>query len=156
MTQVAKLEFPNNNNINNPHQVGFLMHKFLKQDFIQEAFNQIIVHREDVENKRIADFQDELGKMLPILKKFHLIDFFSVFSFTVAYFSALTPPEAKETALGIYLTKTATETNLSQLKLLLGTLNKLVGLSVLNARLVCEQVLSCEKLSYKNQVHLTY
>lgn len=55
--------------------------------------------------------------------------------------------------MSIYLLKTATETNLSQMQVLLGCLHKLVG-NGLNARLICEQILSCEKLSYKNQVNL--
>lgn len=46
----------------NPQQVLNLLKGFLKVEFIQEAFNQIIVHREDVEKKRIDDFQEELGK----------------------------------------------------------------------------------------------
>lgn len=54
---------PANPNIN---QVSNLVNGYLKVHFIQEAFNQIIVHREDVELKRLADFQDELGQYLKI------------------------------------------------------------------------------------------
>jgi mediator of RNA polymerase II transcription subunit 23 len=61
-------------------------------------------------------------------------------------------PEAKVLGLSQYLIKTATETNHSQLKLLLGTLNKMVNSNILSARLVCEQILSCEKLCFKNQL----
>ncbi len=50
------------NNNNNPQQISNLLKSFLKVEFIQEAFNQIIVHREDVEKKRIDDFQEKLGE----------------------------------------------------------------------------------------------
>ncbi|GAB0092218.1 Mediator of RNA polymerase II transcription subunit 23 [Sergentomyia squamirostris] len=59
--------------------------------------------------------------------------------------------EQKENTVRQYLVKAATQTNLSQLKLLLETLSALVANAVLPARLLCEQILSCEKLMYQNQ-----
>lgn len=112
--------------------VGVLLNDYLRVELIQEAFNCIIVHREDVEAKKIEVFQEELGLTLIYFIKI----MFLIFElFTAVAFGALTP-ENKEIAVSQYLIKCANETNLSQLKLLLNTLAKLVGTSNLSARLV--------------------
>ncbi|XP_059618578.1 mediator of RNA polymerase II transcription subunit 23 [Phlebotomus argentipes] len=67
-----------------------------------------------------------------------------------ALFGGLTS-EQKESTLRQYLVKAATQTNLSQLKLLLETLSFLVRENALPARLLCEQILGCEKLVFQNQ-----
>jgi hypothetical protein len=54
-------------------------------------------------------------------------------------------------ALLIYVSKCgSSEVNNSQLQLFLETLDNLVKNNVLSARVVCEQILNCEKLEYKN------
>lgn len=60
--------------------------------------------------------------------------------------------ETKEAAILIYIAKCCCRTNLSQLKIFLDTLDLLVKNNVLPARAVCEQILSSEKLDYKNEL----
>ena len=41
--------------------VGMILNDYLRVELIQEAFNCIIVHREDLEAKKIEVFQEDLG-----------------------------------------------------------------------------------------------
>lgn len=114
--------------------VMLILNEYLRVELIQEAFNCIIVHREDLEAKKIEVFQEELGlfkKRCDVIFDYHK----TVQILSAVAFGALSP-ENKEIVVSQYLIKCATETNLSQLKLLLNTLAKLVGTSNLSARFV--------------------
>lgn len=73
-----------------------------------------------------------------------------IFVSPVTGFTSLSA-EQKETTVRNLLIVAATRTNLAQLKYLLETVHKLVNANAITARVVCEQILSCEKLSYQNQ-----
>ena len=47
--------------------VKSLINDFCEVDYLQEAFNCIIVHREDVEVKKVELYQEELGMKLKSL-----------------------------------------------------------------------------------------
>lgn len=100
----------------------------LRTDFIQEAFNGIAVYRADLEEQKVKKFHDDIE-----------LNFVSLST------------ELKEATLSLYLVK-CKDTNLHQLKLLLSTLEKLVKINILSPRLICEQILSCDKLDYKNEL----
>lgn len=69
----------------------------------------------------------------------------------VTAFTQLTTAEQKESTIRNFLVLAATRTNLGQLNYLLQTLLKLVNGNVVPARLICEQILLCDKLNYSNK-----
>lgn len=105
-----------------------IMDSVIKHSFIQEAFNDIATHRNESEEEKVKHFQKEIQ----------------------SYFSNQTS-ECKEAAVSMYISR-CQEANLSQLKLLLKTLDLLVKNNILSARIVCEQILSSEKLDWKNEL----
>lgn len=105
-----------------------IMDSVLKLDFIELSFSDISVYRPDVEEMKEKKFQEQME----------------------TFFNSQTT-ESKEAALLIYISK-CERANLTQLKLFFNTLDFLVGNSVLGARVVCEQLLSCEKLDIKNEL----
>lgn len=60
-------------------------------------------------------------------------------------------PQQNDNVLRQYLIRAATQTNLSQMKILFETLLRLVNDNIISARVLCEQILNCEKLVYQNQ-----
>lgn len=109
-------------------RVGKIMDNVLKQDFIELSFSDISVYRPDFEEMKVKKFRDEME----------------------TFFNSQTT-ESKEAALLIYITK-CDKANLTQLMLFFNTLDHLVKTNVLGARVVCEQVLSSEKLDFKNEL----
>lgn len=69
---------------------------------------------------------------------------------TVSAFAPLTM-EQKESVLRQYLVLAATRTSFHQLKYLLATVQQLITANAIPSRVVCEQILLCEKLTYTNQ-----
>ncbi|XP_037947513.1 mediator of RNA polymerase II transcription subunit 23-like [Teleopsis dalmanni] len=61
------------------------------------------------------------------------------------------PQDSKEGLVRQYLQRTATATNLNQLRVLLKTLSKLVDAHLITARLLCDKILLCDKLVYENK-----
>lgn len=108
-------------------RVGKLMDNVLNMDF-EMSFSDISVYRPDLEEMKVKKFQNEME----------------------VFFSALTT-ESKEAALLMYIAK-CNKTNLSQLTMLLDTLDTLVKNNVLSARVVCEQILCTEKLDFKHEL----
>lgn len=109
-------------------RVALIMDGFLKMDFIEFSFSEIAKLRPDLENSKVTKFQDQME----------------------AFFSTQTT-ESKEAALLIYISK-CERANPTQLKTFFETLDLLVKRNVLSARAVCEQILSCEKLDFKNEL----
>lgn len=109
-------------------RVAKIMDTVLKLDFIELSFSDISVYRPDVEEMKEKKFQEQME----------------------AFFNSLTT-ESKEAALLIYISK-CDRANSTQLKLFFDTLDLLVKNNILGARVVCEQILSCEKLDYKNEL----
>lgn len=108
-------------------RVGKIMDNVLKMDF-ELSFSDISVHRPDLEELSVKKFQEQME----------------------IFFNSQTT-ESKEAALLIYITK-CDRANLTQLNLFFATLDLLVKNNVLGARVVCEQVLSSEKLDFKNEL----
>lgn len=105
-----------------------IMDGFLKMDLIEFSFSEIAKLRPDLEDLKMTKFQDQME----------------------AFFSTQTT-ESKEAALLIYISK-CERANPTQLRTLLDTLDQLVKKNVLSARAVCEQILSSEKLDFKNEL----
>lgn len=105
-----------------------LLDSILKMDFIEESFSDIALQRPEIEENKIKDFQSKIES------------FFTQQS-----------PEVKESALSIYISR-GSDANYHQLNILLQTLDLLVKDNILGPRTVCEQILSSEKLVYKNEL----
>ncbi|KAJ4431363.1 Mediator of RNA polymerase II transcription subunit 23 [Periplaneta americana] len=98
----------------------------VKVEAIEEAFSCFLVHRPENETEKVQNFQQELQSVLGGLNA-----------------------EQQETGVRAYLLKAAEMTNHSRLQLLLSLLENLVASNTLPARMVCECILSCEKLQYQ-------
>jgi mediator of RNA polymerase II transcription subunit 23 len=109
-------------------RVEKILDSVLKMDFVELSFSDISVYRPDLEENKVKKFQDQVE----------------------TFFTSQTT-ESKEAALLVYITK-CDRANLSQLKMFFDTLDLLVKNNVVSARAVCEQLLSNEKLDYKNQL----
>lgn len=68
----------------------------------------------------------------------------------VTAFAALTADQ-KESVFRQYLLLAATRSSVHHLKFLLATIQQLISANAITARVVCEQILLCEKLTYANQ-----
>lgn len=109
-------------------QVEKLMDIILKMDFIEETFSNISVQRPDIEENKLSEFRNKID----------------------AFFNQQSP-ECKEAALSMYISR-CSEANYHQLTILYHTLDLLVKANVLSSRSVCEQILSSEKLDYKQEL----
>lgn len=109
-------------------RVEKIIESVLKRDFVELSFSDISVYRPECEEMKVKKFQEQID----------------------TFFASQTT-ESKEAALLIYITK-CDKANLSQLKMFFDTLDLLVKNSIVSARAVCEQLLSNEKLDYKNQL----
>lgn len=92
---------------------------------IEEAFSCVLVHNLDNELEKRKGWQEELSSTLSRL-----------------------PTDQQEAAVKHFLLLAAGMTNHKRLKLLLGLLENLVSSNVLPPRMVCESILSCDKLIY--------
>ena len=109
-------------------RVGKIMDSVLKLDFIELSFSDISVYRPDAEELKEKKFQEQVE----------------------SFFQSQTT-ESKEAALLVYISK-CDRANRTQLKLFFDTLDLLVRKNVLGARVVCEQIISSEKLDLKNEI----
>ncbi|XP_063241500.1 mediator of RNA polymerase II transcription subunit 23 [Bacillus rossius redtenbacheri] len=107
-------------------QVVNIVNEILKVEPIEEAFSCFLVHRPEQEAERLQGCQQELQTLF-----------------------AGAGSEHQEAGVRQYLLMAACMTNHSRLQQLLSLLETLVGNGVLTARLVCECILSCEKLQYQ-------
>ncbi|KAG5667969.1 hypothetical protein PVAND_015928 [Polypedilum vanderplanki] len=105
-----------------------IIDSILKMDYIEECFFNISVQRPEIEENKSKEFQEKLE----------------------AFFNQQTP-ECKEAALSIFISR-CSETNNHQLSMLFQALDLMVKNNVLSPRIVCEQILSSEKLDYKNEL----
>lgn len=109
-------------------KVGNIMDNLMKMDFIELSFSDISVYRADLEEKKVNKFQEQIE----------------------AFFNSQTN-ESKEANLTLYITR-CEKANLSQLKILFDTLDTLVKHKSLSARVVCEQLLTNDKMDFKNEL----
>ncbi|KAJ9591915.1 hypothetical protein L9F63_001517, partial [Diploptera punctata] len=109
-------------------QINNIVNDILKVEGFEEAFSCFMVHRPEHENEKVQNFQQELQSVLSGLNQ-----------------------EQQETGVRLYLLKAAEMTNHNRLQLLLSLLEKLVASNILPARMVCECILSCEKLHYQQE-----
>jgi mediator of RNA polymerase II transcription subunit 23 len=105
-----------------------LLDSVLKMDFIEESFSDIALQRPEIEENKIKDFQSKIES-----------------------FFAQQSIECKEAALGLYISR-CSEANYHQLTILFQSLDLLVKDNILGSRIVCEQILSSEKLDNKNEL----
>lgn len=107
-------------------QITNIVNEILRVESIEEAFSCYLVHRPEQETEKLAGFQLDLQNALSGL---------------VA--------EQQEAGVKQYLVMAASMTNHSRLTLLLNLMENLVSNNILPARMVCECILACEKLVYK-------
>ncbi|XP_050360927.1 mediator of RNA polymerase II transcription subunit 23 isoform X2 [Nymphalis io] len=108
-------------------QVANIVNEILRVETVEEAFSCFLVHKQDQENERLSVYQKKLCAIMS------------------------TPSaDLQESAIRQYLTLTAVLTNRYKMKQLLGLLENLVNTNVLQARMLCDCILTSEKLVYKN------
>ncbi|KAK6627240.1 Mediator of RNA polymerase II transcription subunit 23 [Polyplax serrata] len=109
-------------------QITNIVNEILKVEAMEEAFSCFLVHRPELENEKMGQFHTELQ---------------TAFTGVV--------PEQQEAGIRQFLQMAAGMSNPSRLQFLLQLLEKAVHNNVIPARLVCECILSCEKLQLKQQ-----
>lgn len=109
-------------------RVGKIMDSVMKMDFIELSFSDISVFRPDLEELKVTKFQEQIE----------------------TFFNSQTT-ESKEANLTLYITK-CERANQTQLKLFFDTLDLLVKNNSLSARVVCEQLLTSEKMDFKHEL----
>ncbi|XP_046734323.1 mediator of RNA polymerase II transcription subunit 23 [Diprion similis] len=114
--------------MSNEAQISNIVNDILRVEPIEEAFSCFLVHHLDNEIEKIAALQSELTSAMTGLNT-----------------------EQQENGVRQFLTMAAALTNHSRLQLLLSLLENLVMSNVLPARLVCECILSCDKLQYQQE-----
>ncbi|XP_008216794.1 mediator of RNA polymerase II transcription subunit 23 [Nasonia vitripennis] len=112
----------------NESQIVNILNDILKVEAIEEAFSCIIVHNTNNEKAKITGWQTEMTNAMMGLTT-----------------------EQQENAIRKFLYTSAEITNYRRMHLILTLLEKLVSNNVLPARLVCECILSCDKLKYQNE-----
>ncbi|XP_058805246.1 mediator of RNA polymerase II transcription subunit 23-like isoform X2 [Phymastichus coffea] len=112
----------------NEAQVSSILNKILKVECIEEAFSCIIVHNPSIEKEKITAWQKELAVAMTGLTS-----------------------EQQENVIIRFLNVTGEITNHKQMHLILSLLENLVATNVLPSKMVCERILNCEKLQYKNK-----
>ncbi|KAH0954985.1 hypothetical protein HN011_002731 [Eciton burchellii] len=108
------------------NQITNIVNDILKVEAIEEAFSCVLVHHSNNDIEKITTWQNELKSAITGLTK-----------------------EQQETAVRQFLSMAAAMTNHRRLQLLLSLLENLVQSNFLPARLVCECILSCDKLQYQ-------
>ncbi|KAI5734599.1 hypothetical protein M8J77_008576 [Diaphorina citri] len=109
-------------------QVSTLINDILKVDYIEEAFSCYIIHKLNTQKDRL---------------KCSISEFCSVFQGI--------PPENQELGIKQFLVLAGNTNSHSRKGFLFNVLEQLVADNVLPARLVCECILSSDKLQYKNE-----
>ncbi|KAI5729263.1 hypothetical protein M8J76_000799 [Diaphorina citri] len=109
-------------------QVSTLINDILKVDYIEEAFSCYIIHKLNTQKDRL---------------KCSISEFCSVFQGI--------PPETQELGIKQFLVLAGNTNSHSRKGFLFNVLEQLVADNVLPARLVCECILSSDKLQYKNE-----
>ncbi|XP_012057151.1 PREDICTED: mediator of RNA polymerase II transcription subunit 23 [Atta cephalotes] len=107
-------------------QITNILNDILKVEAIEEAFSCVLVHHPKKETDKVAAWHQELRTAMTGLTK-----------------------EQQEAAVRQFLSIAAAMTNHRRLQLLLSLLENLVHSNFLPARLVCECILSCDKLQYQ-------
>lgn len=107
-------------------QIANIVNDIMRVEAIEEAFSCFLVHRS--EDEKAQSFQQELQNALNGLA-----------------------PEHQESGVKQFLNMAATMTNYSRLQILFHLLDSMVAQNVLQARMVCECILTCEKLLYQNE-----
>ncbi|KAL7298235.1 mediator of RNA polymerase II transcription subunit 23 [Trichogramma pretiosum] len=108
-------------------QILTVLNDILKVEAIEEAFSCIIVHNTNKEKEKIKGWQNDLTNAMVILSL-----------------------EQRESAVRKFLYTAAEITNYRRMHLIMTLLENLVSTNVLSARMVCECILSCDKLQYQN------
>ncbi|XP_014210874.1 mediator of RNA polymerase II transcription subunit 23 isoform X1 [Copidosoma floridanum] len=112
----------------NESQIVSILNEILRVEAIEEAFSCIIVHDTSNEKEKLTRWQGEL---------------------TTAMLSLT--PEQQENAIRKFLHTLADTTNCKRMHLILSLLENMVSTNVLPAKLVCDCILSCDKLQYQNE-----
>ncbi|VVD00952.1 unnamed protein product [Leptidea sinapis] len=108
-------------------QVGNIVNEILRVETVEEAFSCFLVHKPEQENERLAMYQKKLSNVL-----------------------TSTSAEVQDSAIRQYLTLTAVLTNRYKMKQLLTLLENLVNTNILQARMLCDCILTSERLTYQN------
>lgn len=104
-----------------------ILNDVLKVEGIEEAFSCFLIHRPNAEREKIQSWQQELTTAL-----------------------RASTQEQLEPALRLYL-NVASTCSQSRLQLLMNLLESLVRAGAIAARLVCETIITCDKLQHNNQ-----
>ncbi|KAF7988683.1 hypothetical protein HCN44_001256 [Aphidius gifuensis] len=105
--------------------VSNIVNDILKVEAIEEAFSCVLVHNLDIDAEKIKSWQAELNNAVSRL-----------------------PPDQQEPAVKQFLIMAAGMTNNKRLKLLLGLLENIVVNNILPAKMICESIFACDKLTY--------
>ncbi|CAH2248235.1 jg6980 [Pararge aegeria aegeria] len=108
-------------------QVANIVNEILRVETVEEAFSGFLVHKPEEENERLSMYQKKLSAIM-----------------------TTSSAEVQEAAIRQYITLTAVLTNRYKMKQLLGILENLVNTNILQARMLCDCILTSEKLIYKN------
>ncbi|XP_063986050.1 mediator of RNA polymerase II transcription subunit 23 [Diachasmimorpha longicaudata] len=109
-------------------QISNIVNEILKVEAIEEAFSCVLVHNLDNDLAKTKSWQTELSVAIGKLAA-----------------------DQQEAAVKQFLLLAAGMTNHRRLQMLLGLLEGLVSGNVLPARMICEAILSCDKLVYDLQ-----
>lgn len=107
--------------------VSAVLNDILRVEAIEEAFVCFLIHRPNSEEEKLQQWHNDLSTALRGASSDQL-----------------------EAALRHYLFVGATQCSLSQLKLVMDLLERIVKSGIIPARLVCETLISHEKLQYQN------
>ncbi|OWR46814.1 mediator of RNA polymerase II transcription subunit 23 isoform X1 [Danaus plexippus] len=108
-------------------QVANIVNEILRVEAVEEAFSCFLVYKPEQESERLSIYQKKLCSIM-----------------------SSPSAEVQESAIRQYLTLTAVLTNRYKMKQLLGLLENLVNTNILQARMLCDCILTSEKLVYKN------
>ncbi|XP_037977902.2 mediator of RNA polymerase II transcription subunit 23 [Plutella xylostella] len=107
--------------------VANIVNDILSVVSVEEAFSCFLVHKTEEENERNAEYQKKLCAVMTSLST-----------------------ENQEAPIRQYLTMAADLTNRYKMKQLLTLLENLVNTNIIQARMLCDCILSNEKLEYQN------
>ncbi|KPI96136.1 PREDICTED: mediator of RNA polymerase II transcription subunit 23 [Papilio xuthus] len=108
-------------------QISNIVSDILRVEPVEEAFSSYLVYKPEQENEKLAMYQKKLCAMITSLSA-----------------------DLQESAIRQYLTHTAIQTNQYKMKQLLTILENLVNTNILQARMVCDCILSSDNLNYQN------
>ncbi|XP_041987313.1 mediator of RNA polymerase II transcription subunit 23 [Aricia agestis] len=108
-------------------QISNIVQEILRVEAVEEAFSTFLVYKPEQENERLAMYQDKLCAAM-------------------TGYNA----EIQESFIRQYLSLTAVLANRYKMKQLLTLLENLVNTNILQARMLCDCILTSEKLVYQN------